>query len=61
MSTVDIYDGREFIGHVVERHGGKAFRAVAADGRILGEFPSRLTAARAVYRAATIQQQVAAA
>lgn len=60
-SFIDIYDGLTFIGHVVERDGGRRCEAHSASGQALGVFASPRKAATAVYEAAIEQQRGAAA
>jgi hypothetical protein len=55
-STIDIYDGRRFLGHVIERDGAKRCDAYSATGQAIGVFPSPAMAARAVYETAIDQQ-----
>ena len=46
---LSIYDGRTLLGHVREE-GGRC-RATTSDGRDLGDFPNRKSAADAVGKA----------
>ena len=59
--STDIYNGRTFIGHVVERDKGRRCEAFSAAGQALGVFTSPTKAARAVYEAASGQQNGVAA
>ena len=60
-TSIDIYDGRHFIGHVVERDNGGRCEAHTVSGRALGMLPSLRKAAKAVYDAACEQRREAAA
>lgn len=59
-TSIDIYHGRHFLGHVVERDKGRRCEAFSAAGQALGVFPSPAKASRAVYEAAHDQQHWAA-
>lgn len=60
-TRIDVYDGLQFLGHVVDRHKGRRCEAFSAAGSALGVFPSPRKAARAVYEAAREQRHGVAA
>lgn len=60
-TSTDVYDGRTFIGHVVDRDKGRRWEAFTAAGVPIGVFTSPAKAARAVYQAAQDQQRGVAA
>ena len=60
-TSIDIYDGLTFIGHVVEHDKGQRCEAFTATGTAIGVFASRAKAARTVYEAAHEQRHEKAA
>lgn len=52
MRTASIYDGRLYLGQVVERDGGKRCEAFDCTGGAIAVFASPSAAAKAVHEAA---------